>query len=130
MGEGRVLRGQAAYPDVIRSSVSFSEALPECVPIAAVLSPENRHRVRKPLLAELGKTLCCQPQPPGHCGHREGTPTSSGVAHRSRFWPACSVVVSWPLASAAAPAVPPSTCKNVRRVTRMASLTDGKRCNR
>src|SRR3972149_3407722 len=62
MGEGRVLRGQAAYPDVIRSSVSFSEALPECVPIAAVLSPENRHRVRKPLLAELGKTLCCQPQ--------------------------------------------------------------------
>src|SRR3990172_4633133 len=62
MGEGRMLGGQAAYTDIIWSSVGFSEALPECVPIAAVLSPENRYRVRKPLLAELGKALCHQSQ--------------------------------------------------------------------
>src|SRR3972149_5728995 len=70
MSEGGSLRRQAANPDVVRSAVCLGEALPERVPIAAVLPAQDRHRVRETLGSEVG-------QPGGQ--HREGFVPSDGA---------------------------------------------------
>src|SRR3972149_6961595 len=60
------------------------------------------------------------PQPPGHCWQIDGTITSSGVAHRSISSAAAPTLdESCPFATTAAPAVPPSTWRKVRRVNRI-----------
>src|SRR3990172_1397511 len=61
-----------------------------------------------------------RPQPPGHCWQIDGTIPSSGVAHRSISSAAAPTFEeSCPLATTAAPAVPPSTWRKVRRVNRI-----------
>src|SRR3989304_687261 len=60
------------------------------------------------------------PWPPGHCWQIDGTSTSSGVAQRSISSAAAPTLEErCPFATTAAPAVPPSTLKKVRRVNRI-----------